>query len=290
MRTDSIGNVSWAKRESSITEQSAYTPTMVLTKDSAIVVAYLSDSPLLSGSDVSFAKITLTGTLLWHRIQGDQGGEIVYDLVNLYDNGFMMMTGNLFRRFDSFGNVLSAIGQNPGFPTSFSCMIQTKNDNFIIAGIVNQNKAEMLVSINDSIGLSACPNINFTNLYSIPSGLTLTDWQINDSDVTFIESAVSITTYDSIPNFQYVCFTAVDEIIGDVVLTVYPNPTVELIHIEAKVNIEQIEIYSLQGCIINKKLCERRHESINVKNLVTGIYILKIYTAKEIVFKKIVKI
>jgi hypothetical protein len=290
MRTDSVGNVVWAKREISITEQSAYTGAMVLTKDSSIAVAYLSDSPLLSGTDVSFAKISLTGTLLWHRIQGDQGGEAVYDLVCMNDNGFIMLTPNLFRRFDSLGNVLSAVGQNPGIPPGFSHLIQTKNGNFVIAGRVNQNKAEMLVSRNDSNGFSACTNINFTNLYSIPSGLILTDWSISDSSVMFLETSVSIASYDSIPNFQYVCFTDLGETLGYEELTVYPNPIDEVVNIEATVNLEQIEIYSIQGQILNKELCNAKQKSINVKNLVNGVYILKIYTEGEIIFKKVIKI
>ena len=71
-------------------------------------------------------------------------------------------------------------------------------------------------------------------------------------------------------------------------LQVYPNPTNKELEIESGgLTIEKVEIYSLIGALL---LLENNfNEKISVSNLVAGVYLLKIYTDKGLVVRKVVK-
>ncbi len=290
MRTDSTGNVIWAKRQSGITEQAGGNQEMVLTKDSCIAIAYQADSPLLPSQDVSFAKVDLNGNLIFHKVQGDQYYDEVKGLICTQENGFIIFSGTLFRILDSLGNVLSATFQNPGLPVIFNDIKKSKDGSFVIAGIANPTYSQMIVAKNDSNCLSSCTNINFTNLFSIPSGLTLTNWTIKDTVAVFLESNLMITSYDSIPTLQYLCATEVDKIKDDETVNVFPNPVQEIMHIESTEMLNHLKVYSMQGQLLNDNFLSTKVFSINLKEYVRGAYIFMFYSKSGIIVKKIIKI
>ncbi|SHK14697.1 T9SS type A sorting domain-containing protein [Epilithonimonas mollis] len=66
---------------------------------------------------------------------------------------------------------------------------------------------------------------------------------------------------------------------------VYPNPVVDVIHIDDK-NLKSVILYSMDG----KKLLETKNNEMTVSQLPKGVYILRIVTAdNSIVSKKIIK-
>ncbi|RCW89962.1 aryl-sulfate sulfotransferase [Winogradskyella arenosi] len=67
---------------------------------------------------------------------------------------------------------------------------------------------------------------------------------------------------------------------------IYPNPTTGVINIQSDISISKIEIYSLTG----KKIGESRTtESIDLTYQENGVYFLKLYTANQVINKKIIK-
>ena len=69
-------------------------------------------------------------------------------------------------------------------------------------------------------------------------------------------------------------------------LTLYPNPVKEIITIDSKITVAKVEIYSILG----KRVLETKETlKINVSHLEQGLYLLKIYSQKGIITKKIIK-
>ncbi|MCF6223686.1 MAG: T9SS type A sorting domain-containing protein [Flavobacteriaceae bacterium] len=67
--------------------------------------------------------------------------------------------------------------------------------------------------------------------------------------------------------------------------TIFPNPVNKILQIKSPVEIEKIEIFNIQGALVDKKL---NQNFINVEKLKAGIYILKIYTGNTLIVKKII--
>ncbi|QMU66235.1 MAG: T9SS type A sorting domain-containing protein [Flavobacteriaceae bacterium] len=60
---------------------------------------------------------------------------------------------------------------------------------------------------------------------------------------------------------------------NDMQISVYPNPTTDYLNIETELEINTIEMYSLQG---QKIASYKNQNSINVSHLSEGIYFLKL--------------
>lgn len=67
---------------------------------------------------------------------------------------------------------------------------------------------------------------------------------------------------------------------------IYPNPTDNLINIKSKRNIDSVELYDIFGKLI--LLQSEQFESINVENLNSGLYLIKIYSEGTKTVKKVV--
>ena len=74
-------------------------------------------------------------------------------------------------------------------------------------------------------------------------------------------------------------------------INMYPNPTKGKLNFELSDNsiISGIEIYNIQGSLLKNQLTESSLHTINVSDLPSGIYILKIRLEEGFVIKKLVK-
>jgi uncharacterized protein YlaI len=86
-----------------------------------------------------------------------------------------------------------------------------------------------------------------------------------------------------------------DDILSDTNVEVYPNPTFSDLNIDMYngLNIQDIKVYSIDGkLMLNENLNTKKLSShiINVSNLNTGLYILRINTEEGIITKKFNKI
>ena len=70
-------------------------------------------------------------------------------------------------------------------------------------------------------------------------------------------------------------------------LKIFPNPATSILTVKTTNPIEKVEIYSLSG----KKVDDVNSDfnNINVEELSNGMYLLRIYTEKEIMVKKLIK-
>ena len=98
-----------------------------------------------------------------------------------------------------------------------------------------------------------------------------------------------IQIYQS-PNFTF-CENAeinsdIKEINNSLNITIFPNPTKDILNITTDLEITTIKIYSITGSL----LLETNHKTIDVSKLSNGIFIVKvILSSNEIIEKKIIK-
>jgi hypothetical protein len=71
-------------------------------------------------------------------------------------------------------------------------------------------------------------------------------------------------------------------------LKLYPNPVNDLLHLECD-NIQQYDIYSLDGKLVKSAQTLENESVINVGDLSSGIYMIKITSEKGVVTRRIVK-
>ena len=100
-------------------------------------------------------------------------------------------------------------------------------------------------------------------------------------DASFTESSMVI---DYVRVYQNTSLSIVDEFTDK--FSVYPNPTADFIEIKTNENIDKVALYSSLGQLVLRK--ENPLKQIDIKNITTGFYILKIYSGNKIATKKII--
>lgn len=95
---------------------------------------------------------------------------------------------------------------------------------------------------------------------------------------------VTIPTFDAV-HFESVNLASNDNNFSQIVIG--PNPVKEILNISGKENLNSIKIYDLNGKqIITKSLDGEKQATIDVRNLSSGVYLLKINDQKSIKFIK----
>lgn len=98
------------------------------------------------------------------------------------------------------------------------------------------------------------------------------NWTLANGDIemAYDYNANVVTYYGAQADLVYVDLTAVNEN-GQASFTVYPNPAVSEIQIQAE-GFQKAEVYSLTG----QKLMESINSTVDVSNLSAGVYMLKV--------------
>jgi hypothetical protein len=115
------------------------------------------------------------------------------------------------------------------------------------------------------------------------SGLLTGDYFVTVSDTygcdTILKATVPFTT-------------GIDEYQGDMFnVTIYPNPAKEVLFINAYKEMDKYEIYDVSGRLINAKgSINSITESIEITQMESGVYMIKIYAGESYVVKRFSKI
>lgn len=129
---------------------------------------------------------------------------------------------------------------------------------------------------------------------SIVAPYSSTQWQYfdtlfvasaNSSELTIIgiETVGSATKVDNI-SLQKVSSTSINDIYNiKNLITIYPNPATDILNIKSPFEIYEIEILDLFG----RSLLVTTSHPINVSQLNSGNYLLKLTTKKNIIIKKL---
>lgn len=296
IKTDSMGNASWAKKfwtwwpDQLKIEQCRQTP-----DDGFILIGWRgtlikTDS---NGDTIWTKQYKINNNIIWLsaiRVTQD-GGYILCG----YTGSFEEREGILIRT-DALGNVAWSRNYDLGSYDNFIA-VQETHDGFIAAGYESWNKGYLYKT--DSSGYSGCSNIMNT--------ITISryDWQVAAD--TFITYPVTFTIADS--NMAIQDFIDVDSIICQSIgineylienlITVFPNPAANICTISAsELHIDEIEIYNSLGLNSNSvtqsssSISNNDHREIqlDISNLPSGIYFIRLKTEAGLVVKKLLKL
>ena len=158
------------------------------------------------------------------------------------------------------------------------------------------------ISSDADVSIAVQKSVTINNGTSIVSGSKFHAYISNESCSGSLKSK-SIEVIDSKTNstqereFEYI----IEEISIDKPkqkfdlsknFNVYPNPTLSFLHIQSndkETSIVSVELIDSKGCILLNKDFNSKECTINLQNLSSGIYFIKIYTGNYSVTKKILK-
>ncbi len=106
-------------------------------------------------------------------------------------------------------------------------------------------------------------------------------------DVTLTVSNVNGTDTKTIPDYIYVGGVGIDDH-TTITVTIFPNPVTDMLNIGGSTIIQEVQIINMAGQIVYNKQVEMSSVKLNLSNLRSGIYHLKVKIADGYVNKKIV--
>jgi hypothetical protein len=140
------------------------------------------------------------------------------------------------------------------------------------------------------------------NTFFVPSATTATgNAGLNVGELDFIMATGTGNTVAGIFVFDNITlkFSATDTLLGvennsleSSTFSVYPNPSKDFVYISNAENasLKSVEISNLNGRVVkNVELNNVSEAEINISDLSTGIYLIKMVSDKGIITKKLVK-
>jgi Secretion system C-terminal sorting domain len=146
--------------------------------------------------------------------------------------------------------------------------IKVNNNNLTFLNVQNGNNTNI-----PSANFDASGNSGLTDIIVDDVSYATTTWTNVDAGVSF-STSTTLGVEDTVLNSK---------------ITVYPNPTQGNIVVKASIDytIKNMTVYSVTGRLV--KYFRNANNSLDISNLVNGIYFLKINTDKGTLTKKIVK-
>ena len=95
-----------------------------------------------------------------------------------------------------------------------------------------------------------------------------------------IDTGIANTTFQSLNNSSFII---------DNSISVYPNPANSIVNIIANSNLKSIQLYDVQGRILQTKIVNQTTENLDISNQSKGIYFLKITSDDGVKVEQIVK-
>ncbi|WP_191860626.1 T9SS type A sorting domain-containing protein [Hanstruepera ponticola] len=133
------------------------------------------------------------------------------------------------------------------------------------------NKIEFIF---DNINLGTEEKGNVVFKIKTLDTLNVGDSVTNDAEI-FFDYNFPIVTNETNTTFQ--TLSVEENQLGDAI-TVYPNPTSGLLHINTRSVIQKVEIYDVQGRLVVSQNSNQNKQTLNTSALTKGVYFVKIKT------------
>lgn len=152
----------------------------------------------------------------------------------------------------------------------------------VMLRVNNDNKVEFIFE-NINLGAEEHGNVVFKikTKSTLAAGATVT----NNANIYFDYNA-PVSTNIASTTFQTL---GVNENQIDSSVIVFPNPTSNSININANNTIKSIEMFDVQGRVLQTTLGEENHNILDVSAYSDGVYFIKITTEKGIKTERFVK-
>ena len=83
-------------------------------------------------------------------------------------------------------------------------------------------------------------------------------------------------------------YVGIEEVSADENIIIYPNPAQNVVHINTSVDVEQIQLINNSGQLVLSSYSTGKQMDLDISELEPGIYFVKIFSSKNIVFKKLI--
>lgn len=164
--------------------------------------------------------------------------------------------------------------------------LQLQNTSHNTYAKINGNKVEFMMK---EINLSSLAHGNIALKMKSKNNLVAGDIIMNKANIYF-DYNYPVATNEAITNVGSTTLSASDINREKETVSVYPNPTKDEVNIEVDSKIKSIEVYDSNGRIIQKQIgISATKTKISLQNTTSGLYLLKIFTDKEMITKKVIK-
>jgi hypothetical protein len=219
-------------------------------------------------------------------------------VIGSYDpNNMICLEGNL-EPVENIGEYLHYVAnfENTGTDVAVNIVVKTEFDNtqFDVPSLrilhssnpaeihVTGNKAEYI--FND-INLAIGGHGNILLKIKTQNNLNNGDMVANRADI-FFDYNLPITTNDAETTFQLLSVGGPGR---DESIAVYPNPTGGQINISAATIIQSVQLYDIQGRLLQTAMRNESTVSIDISDRQSGIYFVKVISENGISVQKVVK-
>ena len=136
-------------------------------------------------------------------------------------------------------------------------------------------------------GFDSANNMSVTTLPDISNSAnngTLSNFSLNSATSNWKSGSV-VMTGNQCTTLSVNDYTAIEEN-----FKLYPNPTADILKISnAKRSMYNVDIIDINGRVLMSKSFNETHSEMNLGNLVTGVYIVKIRTNSSEIVKRVIK-
>lgn len=169
--------------------------------------------------------------------------------------------------------------------------LNLQNADYVISLNCSRNQLTTL-NVNQMFNINTlnCSNNALTSLF-LKNGIIeeylfingnpdLTSFCCDENEIVYVENQSALNGIDN-PDINSNCTTAT------ATLRMYPNPIVDLLHLESDAAISKIEVFGINSLMVMQD--ESGSEIIDMSTLQAGIYFLKVYNDDVITTMKLVK-
>lgn len=306
MKIDAAGNKTWAKHYGSIYND--YGSDLVQTNDGDFIVTGHILNAGLNGTDPYLLKVNEAGVVLWSKTYGLTTNEYGNSVLSLPDGGIVMqgfshslvnsiVRGNFLVRTNSVGDTIWTRAYNTLTSSAYSKVFQTFDGGYIFSNYTNlvSNYVKALVIKTDSSGLAGNCNEESISLPSV--NLPLQDFNLISTfypanmlsyfPFNYPDSSFTPIVYD------LCALTGINQV-NENDISLFPNPFENQITINSSQLVKgetTFTINTISGQEVFNRFVKNYTGTIqlNIGELNTGIYFLKISNGSNVITKKIIK-
>jgi hypothetical protein len=293
-RVDKYGDLFWEHTTGDI--KNDYASMVVALPDSSFVVTADTQNPVDNDYDVRIIRFDKAGNVLWDKVYGDglqngcqgiyytsDGYLVSYGETNIYRNSPF----NYFlRKIDLQGNSIWYNTYGGSGPEAAFYLTESSNGDYIVTGYQGKNDLPIDVLISR---ISPEGELLFED--SFGGGSIDLGYSVRSIKDEFVFAGFSFDQGEK----NYVLFipesalTNVDRKALEENIKVFPNPANDFIHIIASEDNIRWEFLNLSGQIILSGQANGGQVRKDISFLQTGIYILRVFTAKQVHNIKVIK-
>jgi hypothetical protein len=276
---DTYGNVLWAK--SAVGTENDFANSVAVDASGDSYVAGFFDSPTLTFDPITLinldyrnlfiAKYDANGNVLWAKSTGGPHWDYAYS-VAADSSGNAYLSGSFDSPSITFGtNILTnytTIGTGDLFLVKYN-----SNGNVLWAKSAGGTNYD----VSYSVAVDASGNIYTAGWFNSPILAFGSNTLMTAGTVAIFLAKVASDT-----------ITGINESIDPLSISIFPNPSIDNINIIITQK-ATIEMLNIEGQIIKTLQSNGNIETIDVENLSSGIYILRVMTDREIVTTKFIK-